>query len=198
MPFVLCVLLTLPLPIQSQTRFQDISVAPSVTRLEAFQSRTGTVIIRAFSVAGFVRGSGGEGSMRVEYDVLTDSTTGEKEYGIILRVNPGTQPDRGSNSYIDYDEIQPLLRSIEHLSAATTSITDLPTFEATHRSKGGLVITKYVDRGGVNYIRVSSIFVTPAGALAQSTVSLNPVIFNELGTLIEAAKTRLDQIRQAR
>jgi hypothetical protein len=195
MPFTLCLLLTLFPAIQSP-RPQDAQVVPSITRFEAFQSRAGTVIVRAFLVAGFVRGP--EGSVRVEYDVLTDSSTGEKEYGIILRVNPGAEPDRGTNTYIDYDEIQPLLKGIEQMSTTTTSITELPTFEATYRTKGGLVLAKFVDRGGVNYIKISSIFIAPNGTLGQSSVSVNPVIFNELGTLIEAAKARLDSIRQGR
>jgi hypothetical protein len=48
------------------------------------------------------------------------------------------------------------------------------------------------NRGGVKPHPLSGTFVTPIGALGQSTVTLNPVILREVGTPIAAAKAKVD------
>src|ERR1044072_3106906 len=79
------------------------------TKLEAFGRQSGTVIIRGFTHVGRIVSSYG-GFISVESREFTDATTGKKEYGIIVEVTEGDRLAREERSYVDYDEIDGLLK----------------------------------------------------------------------------------------
>src|SRR5215831_323982 len=161
-------------------------VRPALTKLESMQMRSGSVIVRTFQVIGFA-GRPNEGTVRVECDVITDSVTGEKEYGVILRLSPANERD-SSIAYLDYDEIQPLIRSLDEMSRTTAAITELPSFEAVYRTRGGIEIRISGDRGGMLHPSLTNVFILPTGLPGQQTVFFNPVGLSELGNLISTAK----------
>jgi hypothetical protein len=159
------------------------------TKLEAFQSRTGIVIIKGFSRIGLVAGLEGT-SIEIENRELRDAGSNAREYGITVEVREAGNSARRSISYIDYDEIDPLLKGLEYLGKIDNSVTQLSRFEADYRTKGDLLVSASSSRGG-------SITLAISGGLFQRATSL--FRFEDLkvirGLIIEA-KNQLDAIQQ--
>ncbi|HUQ34710.1 MAG TPA: hypothetical protein VM095_21510, partial [Pyrinomonadaceae bacterium] len=97
------------------------------TKLEAFQSRTGIVIIKGFSRIGVAAGLEGT-SIEIENRELRDAGSNAREYGITVEVREAGNNARRSISYIDYDEIDPLLKGLEYLGKVDNSVTQLTRF----------------------------------------------------------------------
>jgi hypothetical protein len=159
------------------------------TKLEAFQSRTGVVIIKGFSRIGLAAGLDGT-SIEVENRELRDAGSNSREYGITVEVREAGNNARRSLSFIDYDEIDPLLKGLEYLSKIDNSVTQLTRFEADYRTKGDLLFSASSTRGG-------NIALAISGGDFRRTVSL--FRFEDLkvirGLIIEA-KNQLDAIQQ--
>jgi len=188
---VATLLLILPESGHSQGRW----VQRSTTRIENFQARTGTVIIRAFSTVGVAHGFS-DGLIRVEYDGFTDIATGDREYGVVLYLQAGREQETHNGAFIDYDEIDSLLRGIDYLSKTSGSSADLPTFEATCRSRGGIEIATFGDRGGSIKASVTATFVNLAGSETQTRVMFELSNLAYLGQLIASARAKLDTLRE--
>jgi hypothetical protein len=165
------------------------------TKIEAFQARTGTVVVRAFATIGAARVLN-ESVVRVEYDALTDVTSGEREYGIVIYVHNAREPEEGRIAFIDYDEIDSLVKSIEYIAKTNGSVTELPTFEASYRSRGGLEIASFGDKGGAVRASVTTTSVSLNGTITQSRAIMELSNLSDLGKLIAAARAKLDLIRE--
>src|ERR1035437_320697 len=63
------------------------------TKLQAFEAKTGVVIISGFSTVGSVSGQYG-GSVSVESKEFIDASTGKREYGIVIEVKKGGEIER--------------------------------------------------------------------------------------------------------
>ena len=159
------------------------------TRLEAFQSRLGVVIVRGFSRIGSAPGSDGS-SIEVEAIELRDIDSRTKEYGITIEVTDAGKPDRRNISFIDYDEIDSLLKGLEYLSKVDNSITQLKRFEAVYRTRGDLIVSAFSGRGNAVTITVSSGIFRPV----TSIFKLEDI--KVISGLVVEAKTQLDAIRQ--
>ena len=159
------------------------------TKLEAFQARTGVVIIKGFSRIGLAAGL--EGTLIVvENREFKDVGSNSREYGITVEVREAGSAGRRSLSYIDYDEIDPLLRGLEYLSKIDNSVTQLARFEADYRTRGDLLFSVSSGRGGVVTLAIS-------GGVIRRAISLFRLEdFKVIRGLIIEAKNQLDAIQQ--
>ncbi len=107
------------------------------TKIEAFDAQQGTVVIRGFSKMGELKGVYG-GVVSVESMEFTHAATGRKEFGIAIDVEETSGLERESRSFIDYDEIDPLVKGIDYISKIDASATRLANFQADYRTKGDL------------------------------------------------------------
>jgi hypothetical protein len=159
------------------------------TKLEAFQARTGVVIIKGFSRIGTAAGLDGT-SIEVETRELKDAVSNSREYGITVEVREAGSTGKRSLSFVDYDEIDPLLKGLEYLNRIDNAVTQLNRFEADYRTRGDLLISAASARGGVISLSISS-------GLFRRAVSFFK--FEDLkvirGLVIEA-KNQLDAIQQ--
>jgi hypothetical protein len=159
------------------------------TKLEAFQSRTGVVIIKGFSRIGLAPGLEGT-SIEVENRELRDAGSNSREYGITVEVREAGNNARRSLSYIDYDEIDPLLKGLEYLSKIDNSVTQLTRFEADYRTKGDLLVSASSSRGGNITLAISS------GDFRRATSLFRFEDLKVIRGLIIEAKNQLDTIQQ--
>jgi hypothetical protein len=159
------------------------------TRLEAFQARTGVVIVRGFSRIGSATGSDGS-SIEVEALELRDIDSKTKEYGITIEVTDDGKPERRNTSFIDYDEMDSLLKGLEYLSKVDNSVTQLKRFEADYRTRGDFFVSAFSGRGSTITIAISSGTFRPV----TSFFKLEDV--KVISGLIMEAKIQLDAIRQ--
>lgn len=174
--------------IQASRATQTSAPAPTdnKTQLEAFEAQTGTVIVKGYTRINTVQSIG-----RVSVDCMeiTNANTGRKQTGIMFEVVELGRLDRSSRSYVDYDEIEPLLNGIDYLSKLTVSCTQLSNFEAVYVTQGTLKIVVYNDESGAIEVAVKS------GHIGSVTAFIKIKDLAEIRTCVAKAKKQLDDIR---
>jgi len=153
----------------------------SKTKLEEFSGETGVVIIKGFQDVGKI------GGVTVTSRVFTNANTGKKEYGITINV--AGYRERDDTSFIDYDEIQSLIKGSDYISKIEKSVTKLSHYEATYQTKGGFSITKFNSSDGKTSLAVSS------GNIGPVTAFLPMAKLSELKQMIINAKMKIDSIK---
>lgn len=154
------------------------------TKLEAFQARTGVVLIRGYTTVGVVSGRGG--IVTVDARELRDaSSPNSRATGISISVQETGRLERENTSYVDTDEIDSLLKGIEYIMKIGKDVTKLQNFEADYRTKGDLRITVYNDTKGQISAAVSS------GRIGRTQAFIELRDLEELRKLILTAKARL-------
>ena len=91
---------------------------PPATKIEAFSSKTGIVMIRAFSIIGRIRG---QGLVTIDAREFRDaSSPSQGVYGIAVEVKEAGRLERESRSFIDLDESDSLVRGLDYIAKALT------------------------------------------------------------------------------
>jgi hypothetical protein len=159
------------------------------TKLEAFETNTDTVIIRATAPIGTVPAH--NGGVAVRCREITDAGTGRRERGIVIDIAFEAQLE--GTALIDYDELDSLLDGLEYLGKLDWSVTSLPDFSAVYTTKGGFRAEARGSR------RTGSIeFAVRSTRVNAPRLSLSRDQLGQLRSLIEQARTKLDSLRQAK
>ena len=171
---------------------QDASSAQKEpkTKLEAFEAKTGTVLIKGIQEMGSVAGIG---SVSVDCREFTDANTGRKEYGITIEVKEATENarfERKETTLIDYDEIDSLLKGLDYIAKVDNSATALTSFEAIYKTKGDLRVATF--SGGREKVQAA----IQSGRIRTATAFLSLDQLAKFRVLIASAKTKLDSIRK--
>jgi hypothetical protein len=172
---------------QAQQPIKAASQEPK-TQLEAFEKQTGTVIIKSFSTVGSVSSLG---NVSVECVEFTNVSTGKRQLGIVIEVKESGKIERSNRSFIDYDEIEPLLKGVDYISKVTSQSTKLHDFEAIYKTKGDVTITTFSSSSSdkveaavtSGYIGAATAYISTAQLAADFRV------------LIIRAKSKLDSIK---
>jgi len=155
------------------------------TKLEAFQAQSGVVIIKGYSVIGRISGLGSIEVIAMEF---TEASNRRKQKGIVVEIKESGKFADSNRSFIDYDEIQSLLKGIDYIASLRADVTDLNQFEATYQTKGNFKVTTFNTKTGEIKAAVSSGYIRPATAF----ISLEQL--GELRRIITLAKQKLDSI----
>ena len=156
------------------------------TKLEAFQAQTGTVMIKGYSEIGRINAMGVVSVKSMEF---SNATTGSKQAGVLIEITESGRLENTDRSFIDYDEVDSLLKGIDYISKATPAVTKLGQFEATYKTKGHFSVTTFNGRDGKIDVAVKSGYIRPAKAY----LSVEKLM--ELRELIVQAKQRLDSAK---
>jgi hypothetical protein len=113
------------------------------TKLETFQARTGSVVVKNYSEIGSVTGIGSASINSYEF---VDAQTSKREYGIGIIVKGGGRIERESSTYVDYDEIDSLLKGLDYISKVTKEQSKLKNFEAHYKTLGDLDVSTFSSR----------------------------------------------------
>lgn len=156
------------------------------TKLETFQRKVGTVLVKGSSHIGTVEGGAGEIHVRaIEY---RDTRTGEKERGIEFFITAKS----GSHPLIDYDEIDSFVKAIEQMTALDKSATELEKYEAFYRTRGNMTVV-LVEASLGNGLRA----VVDGNEIGGGIVILSIEGLGNLKRLVAEAKTKLDSLKGA-
>jgi hypothetical protein len=181
--------LATPLLAQSEEPMADPGVPR--TKLEALAVQEGAVIIRGFSRIGDVKGPLGS-SVIVRSQEFTNASTSEKEYGITLEVRERSRLEREHISFVDYDEIAPLVKALEYLTKLDNTATSFNRFQADYRTHGEVQVTTYTTDASA----VVAAAVT-CGSIERATALLNLADLDMLRSLVDAARAEIDKKRGA-
>jgi hypothetical protein len=165
-----------------------IILAPQ-TRLEAFDTNTGIVVIKASFDVGTVAAN--NGGLAIKCREITDASTGRREYGISIELD--MDGGRRDVRMIDYEEIQPLLGAVDYLNRVDWSVTTLSSFDALYTTKSGFRVAAFSSRrSGVIEFAVRSVAAeTPRLVLSRDQVAV-------FRNVLQQAKEKLDTIRQSK
>ncbi len=157
------------------------------TRLDAMETNTDTILIRASALMGSVAASGGTVSVKARD--FTDAGANQRELGISIDIAMGGL--RVDSVLIDYDELNGLLNGIDYLNRVDWSITSFPAFDASFTTRGGFRVLAYGGRrtGAIEYSVRTSRTASPALPLSRDQLG-------QLRSLVDQAKAKLDAIRK--
>jgi hypothetical protein len=159
------------------------------TKLEAFDTNTDTVIIKATAPIGTVTVHGGAVAVRCRE--ITDAGTGRRESGIVVDIAFDGQLE--GPTLIDYDELDSLSDGLDYLGKLDWTVTSLPDFSASYTTKGGFRADARGSRRtgniefGVRSVRVN----VPRLVFSRDQLG-------QLRSLIDQAKAKLDALRKAK
>lgn len=126
----------------------------ATTKIEKFQARVGAVIIKGFSDIGSIGGTGGV--VEVTSMEFTDAQSGVKVQGVVIQLKEIGRLSREARSFIDYDEIDSLLKGINYIAKVELAVTKLDNFEAIYRTKSEFSVTTFSNNSQVNGVAISS------------------------------------------
>lgn len=158
------------------------------TKLESLTSEIGAVIVKGYTRVGAMSGSRGAASLTA-WEVI-NARTGRREQGVTVEIGDAAanRPEVEERAYIDYDELDPLLKGIDYLLKLDDKVTKLSRYEAQYQTRGGLVLVTFNTPNG--YLSAISTWGgrRPRFVLRQTGLA-------EFKNLLESAKEILDTPR---
>ena len=155
------------------------------TKLEAFQARTGAVLIRGYSTVGTLRGMSSDVSVDAREFRDGSNPNSPKAMGISITIKETGRLERSNTSYVDVEEIESLIKGIEYISQIGKDVTKLDQFEADYRTKGDLRITVYSGARGEISAAISS------GTIGRTSAFIKLGELMKLRDLIVKARSTL-------
>ena len=152
------------------------------TYFETVNATPDTLLIKGSSIIGTVSGTY---PVEIRAERITNPQTTNTIYAVSLR----TRFDQNTTQvdYIDYDELDALIRSVQYIGQATSTVTPMDNFETVFRTRCGLSIAK-VGHGNKVVIAMTPGYVNAARNPMPSFV------LDELGRDLTAAKAKIDAV----
>jgi hypothetical protein len=157
------------------------------TKLEAIEWRYESVLVKGFSQIATLNGRGAD--VRIDAVELKDATASTRALGIVIALRETGDAPRENRAFIDYDEIDRLLRAMDSIARVNETITKLASFEARYRTVGDLEIVVF--RQG----RSGTAASLASGICDRVTALLTLDELDRFKAHIVEAKTRLDDIK---
>ena len=157
------------------------------TKLEAIEWRYESVLIKGFSQIATVNARGSD--VRIDAVELKDADASTRALGLVIALRETGDTPRENRAFIDYDEIDRLLRALESIARVNETVTKLASFEARYRTLGDLEVVVFRQgRSGTAASLSSGICDRVTGLLTLDEL-------DRLKAHIAEAKARLDEIK---
>jgi hypothetical protein len=188
--FALAILITMLLPVTFA--FSQRPAASAVadnkpkTELEAFQEKYGSVVVKGFSELPTISGTGG--GLQFTVMELRNPAANSKVKGLLAEINTGERYSSAVRSFIEYGEIDSLIKGIEYVSKIDKSVTTLQNFEARYATKGDFDVTTFNNSQGSVRVAVT------VGRYGSKSIYLDQSQLASLLQQLQQAKTMLDAL----
>jgi len=158
-------------------------------KLEDFESRTETLLIKGRHWVGTVRGQNG-GSARVEATEIRDPIAATTVSGVVITITGEGGPTGETRALIDYDEIDALLKAMDTALKAGDGISRLSHFEVRYRTKGDfeIMVFKQMENNAIAA-------AIEGGFFERSRMYLTIDDLTKLRWMISQAKDQLNEIK---
>ena len=159
-------------------------------KLEDFEGRVETLLIKGRHWVGTVRGQNGAGSARVEATEIRDAMAATTASGVVITITGEGGPTGEIRSLIDYDEIDALVKAMDTALKAGDGISRLSHFEVRYRTKGDfeIMVFKQMENNAIAA-------AVEGGFFDRSRLYLTLDDLTKLRWMISQAKDRLDQVK---
>lgn len=159
------------------------------TKLEAIESGYEKVLIKGFTQIANLNVRGAD--IRVDAVEIKEARAGgDRAMGIVIVLREPGDSLRESRAFVDYEEIDRLLRALAAVASVNESVTKLVGFEARYRTVGDLEISVF------RQSRISGTAASLSSGICDRVTALLTIDEMErLKAHIVEAKTRLDEIK---
>lgn len=157
------------------------------TKLEAIEGRYESVLIKGFTQIASFNARGGD--VRVDAIELKEAGSPGRALGLVVVVREAGERPRDNRSFVDYEEIDFLVKAIESIAKITETVTKLTGFEARYRTLGDLELNVF------RQSRSGTAASLTSGICERTTVLLTLDELERFKGIILESKTRLDDIK---
>lgn len=157
------------------------------TKLEELDWRYERVLLKGFTQVAVLGARGAE--IRVDAVELRDTGTATRVTGLVIALRETGENPHENRSWIDYEEIDRLLKGIDAVSRVSEASTKLASFEARYRTLGDLEINVF------RQSRSGAAASVTSGTCDRVSGTLTLDELDRLRAYIVEAKTRLDEIK---
>jgi hypothetical protein len=154
------------------------------TYFEAYNAVADAPLLKGMSVIGTLNNQINY-PVEIRVEELTNLQSSNVVYGVSLRTRVSSK--QLEVDYIDYDELDGLIRGIQFVSQTDHSQTPLDNFEAAYRTRCGLSVLK-VSNG--NKLTI----VMKSGDTLGTRNQMASFVLDDLGRYLTAAKAKLDAL----
>lgn len=177
--------LVFSLSVFSQTT--ETAPAKPKTNLETFQEKYGSVLIKGYSIIGKMSGRGG--IVTVQALTLNNPAIKTTVRGLIVEVDTSERYSTSARSFVEYDEIDSLIKGIAYISKIDKSATAFNSFEAKYKTKDDFSVTVFND----SQDKLSAVIAV--GAYSRKSVFVELADVATLVTHLQNGKAALDTVK---
>jgi hypothetical protein len=159
------------------------------TKLEAIEAGYERVLVKGFTQIASLNVRGAD--IRVDAVEIKEARSGgDRATGLVIVLREPGESLRESRAFVDYEEIDRLLRALESVSRVNESVTKLVGFEARYRTLGDLEISVF------RQSRASGTAASLSSGICDRVTGLLTIDeMDRLRAHIVEAKIRLDEIK---
>jgi hypothetical protein len=154
------------------------------TRLERWDDGRG-ILIKGFTRINTVDVRG----IRIDAVEMRSPGSDVVVKGLVVVLREGGERPNDNRAFVDYEELDSLLKAIDVIGSVDETATKLPGFEARYRTSGDLEISVF------RQTRSGTAVTMRTGICDYATVSMSLDDLAKIKAMIQEAKERLDQIR---
>lgn len=157
------------------------------TKLEAFEERYSTVLMKGFTQVTAIEVRG----VRVDAVELRDIPRATRVMGIVVVLGSASEKPQENRAFIDYEEIDSLLSGIDAVSRVNETMTKLVGFEGKYRTLGDFEISVF------RQTRTGTAVSLTTGVCNQARVTMSLDDLARVRAMLVDAKAKLDEARQS-
>lgn len=157
-----------------------------LTDLEQFQDTYGATLLKGFTELPRVRGS--SGSVQVTIVEFRNAANNSRVKGVAIDVSTAERPTERARSFIEYSELEGLIRGITLISKVDKSSSPLNSLEAVYTTKGEFSISNFFNWQGESRIAVT------AGRYEPKTALIEQAGQTTLLSQLQQARSTLDEL----
>jgi hypothetical protein len=155
------------------------------TDLELFSEKYGTVVVQGYTRLPSITTTGGRFTATVK-EYRTPS--GTKVKGLVFEVDDLERYSSAARSFVEYGELDSLMKGIDYVSKIDKTVTTLENFEAKYSTKDEFEVTVFNGRDGKIQVAVT------VGRIGSKSVYLTMDQLPLLVELLTNAKAKLDTL----
>jgi hypothetical protein len=170
---------------QPQPPFVNEQAYKPLTDLEVFQDTYGSALIKGFTDLPRVRGTAG--SLQISIVEFRNVSNNSRVKGVTVEITTGERLSEKARSFIEYAELDGLIRGLTFISKVDKGATPLQNLEAVFTTKGEFSVSNFFNWQGEPRIAVT------VGRLDPKTIFIDQPMQTTLISQLQQAKTTLDE-----
>jgi hypothetical protein len=136
--------------------------------------------------------------VRITAAEFTNTANASKQYGLLVFIHQADGSAHETRSFIDEDELDPLLSSLDAMSKLDRTATQLNDFDAKIRTRGDLEIAN-IDSDGVREVAFHGVeIVSSSGQELWAATHFPLARLGEITQYLTTGKQLLDRAKEAK